>query len=243
MNQKGFSKVALLVVALLVIVGGIGYWTLTQQSRMSSGSTTTELPDLQNTNQENKVVTSPAPQAVQPIAPSQQKKNIPPTTNTVGSIKTYSNPQQGFSFQYPNDISRDVYLHVELDDPARGFSIKLQYDGPGGSVYGDVYFNKTSEPDAVAKCLAVPESNAMTYADTGITTISGVPFHSFSASFRFIVSSRMYTTLYRGSCFSILRNTFGPPPDGVMDAAALIDKANVDAKLDPVVESFRLISS
>ena len=53
----------------------------------------------------------------------------------------------------------------------------------------------------------------------------------------------MYTTLYRGSCFSILRNTFGPPPDGVMDAAALIDKANVDAKLDPVVESFRLISS
>src|SRR3989338_8090671 len=234
MNQEGFSRVELLVVAFLVVVSGIGYWIFSQQLNTPSSSTT-ELPDLQNTNQENKVVLSPAPQAVQPTAPAQQIKNTPTPSSATGSNKTYSNPHQGFSFQYPNDVS---YLHVDLDDPVEGFRIKLQYDGPGGSVYGDVYFIKTSQSEAVAKCLAVPESNAMTYADTGTTTISGVPFHSLAASFRFIVSSRMYTTLYRGSCFSILHNTFGPPPDGVMDAAALIDKANVDAKLGPVVESF-----
>lgn len=176
-------------------------------------------------------------------------------TSTSSEVKDYSDPQGAFSFRYPHSYA--VTGRQSASSSAEGMGWSLFSQRPG-LVLAKAYISReympntnfseawfavgwSNDPEAIRNCTKNPSDRAITAAST---TISGLPFTSFSATGA--GAGNYYDTVeYRaildGDCWALDRTSHYTnlgnydPSLGVKE----FDKAKVESDLESMVKSFQ----
>jgi len=165
---------------------------------------------------------------------------------------TYTNTAFGFSIQYdPNSMRLGDNTRYQPAESGMQ-SIGVTFTSADDSAQGDVLVAASSRSDDVEKCLTIPPPDEATYRGTGTTTINGIPFLSYTYEYKGEIMGAIesgggvqYKTLYAGVCYAILNAWKSPAPKPMAKPSqpsksqVQAGRAALEAKLSPVVQSFR----
>ncbi len=97
------------------------------------------------------------------------------------NLQTYTNPQYGFSLQYPTSAE----LQTDPNALSNGMGpdttlLKIAFTDPSNTVAASFEVSVDSYAPDVAQCLTVPVSSEESYTSKGTTTINGAQFLSYT---------------------------------------------------------------
>ncbi len=154
-------------------------------------------------------------------------------------LKTFTSSQYGFSVQYPSSLT----------PVASPYPFSLKTMGSNNIIEGELNIYANSGYSQ-SECTALPsahEGEGGTVSNAGTVNINGVSFVAFTVS---AVASgaaqdlnsteRWYKAYHGGMCYWIVESTHGHTNAiSANPSNAQNDNAQLAAKLDPVVQSFR----
>lgn len=207
------NKYLIIGVAVILIIGG-GWWYFNQSS-IPVTSETTQLPTDQTTQQNTNTGT-------QSVTNTQPTQTTPTQSNTTG-MKTYSNSQYGFSFNYPSSayfgtsdygsiktFSTNPVAYVQLTDNSQ--------------TEGYLTVSVSNDPSDVTKCTSSPGAFVWVNNDPNIpaqyretlagnsknTTVNGTTFLQYDVTSHDSIEGveRQYSTVRNGQCVDIRLSAF-----------------------------------
>ena len=173
-----------------------------------------------------------------------QSNNQKPGPAPTPSTKTYSNAKYGFSFEYPTSMQFVTPNYANLEDTV--VQVQIPRGAYGGTNFGDAAISVSAQhAKALDDCLALSPPEGSDGFKTK-TTINGVNFYmtnSSGAGAGNFYDSKVYRTFKStgGACIEISETIHTLNIDNYTPGTVTqVSQSDVQAKLDPIVQSFKL---